>query len=182
MQDNSSSDKPPPDPLTEIGLREHAALKGLLAERNELITHGNLYIGLDGSPPVVGHALDIDSGVMLIAITRRLGGDEVEAERALKDAIWSHMKSHGIDLENKTLDDIDLAIPKIMLGKWKENPDDWFAQSVWAACGHLQGPIEKYDRKGSSEIVGIIGGDVWRLYAGTLSVLGESTDRRWFGD
>lgn len=168
--------------LREIGLREHAALVGVLAERNELISRAAIYKNLDGSAPDAGQCLAVDTGIMLIAMNERLGGNSAEAESALRYAIFCHAKNHGTDMTGRSEDDIDFTLANVMLSKWRENPTDWLTSIMWASCTYFYKEVEHYDRKQSSDIIGSIGGDVWRLYAGTLSVLGKPTNRRWFGD
>ena len=169
-------------PLRTITARQHAALVGLLAERNQLIKHGELYTVCGIAPLEVKNALNIDSGIMLIALTQRLGGDSVAAENALRNAIWSHMQACKVDITGKDLADINLEIPKIMLEKWRENPNDWLLETISAASIYLHSQMDDANHDVKVTVYGTIGGDVWRLYAGTLSVLGEPTSRHWLGD
>jgi hypothetical protein len=97
----ADDDEPPP--LRAIGVREHAALIGLLAERNELFSRGLLYVAHGVPPDDIARIVHVDSGIMWIAAAQRLGGDVAAAEGALRAAIWSHMKDHGVDSEGRGL-------------------------------------------------------------------------------
>lgn len=177
MEDNEES----PASLEAIGVREHAALVGLLAERTELIVRGALYV-VHGVPPEnVARILDIDSGIIWIAAAERLAGDIAAAEDALRAAIWAHMRAHRIDPAGRGLADIDLEVARMLVDIWRRNPSNWMTQAISAACAYLHHPVKAGDA-GDIQMVGDIGGDIWRLCAGTRSVLGKPTSRSWFGD
>lgn len=178
-------------PLTEIGIREHASLVGLLSERNELQNCNALYVVSQKAPKDAWAMTQIDSGVMLIALTERLGGNAELARVALQNATWSHMRNYGVDLTNKNISDISMAIPNSLLKRWQDQKaggPDWLPLCVTAAYNFLhqtkdnEFPFNSLTREEGAYVFGKIGGDIWRLYAGTLSVLGDSCSRHFFGD
>lgn len=172
----------PPESLRAIGAREHAGLVGLLAERQQLIDSGHLYVVFGVSPQQIWSMLQIDCGIMLIALTKRLAGDAVAAEDALRDAVWGHMRAHSVALAGKEPADVDLSVAREMLKKWQKNPNDWFVDAVWSAYRVLHGSPDDLTREEGAEMFGKMGGDIWRLYAATLSVLGDPCSRHWPGD
>lgn len=126
--------------------------------------------------------LQIDCGIVLIALTKRLAGDAVAAGSALRDAIWIHMLNHRVDLTGKQAGDVDLSVASALLGKWQKNPNDWFVGVVWSAYHVLHGSPDDLTREEGAEMFGRMGGDIWRLYASTLTALGEQCTWSWPGD
>lgn len=175
-------------PLTEISIHEHAGLVGLLAERNELQNCEALYVVFQEAPKDSWAMQQIDNGVMLIALTIRLGGNAVLGRAALQNASWSHMRNHGVDLTNKEISDINMAIPNLLLKRWEEKSGEWLPSVITGAYNFLyqtkanEFPFDSLTREQGAYVVGKIGGDIWRLYAGTMSVLGDSCSRHWMGD
>ena len=126
--------------------------------------------------------MDVDAGILLIGLSQRLGGDMTTAENALRNAIWSYTCAHKTDVDGNSLEGIDLSVAKAILDGWHKKPDNWMADTIHAASEWLHGPTKDFPHHVRVAIAGTIGGDIWRLYAGTLSVLGEPTSRAWFGD
>ena len=162
--------------LASVGPNEHAALVRLLAERNQLIERGKLYAP-EGTPPAdVGWCLSIDSAVLWIALAERLG-DVAKAEDALRLAIWDHVKVHGANIgEGKGLADIELEVAGAAVDLWRQKPGD-MTDFIARAAGFLHPNAVM-----TPNLVGGIGRDIWHLFADTLTVLGQPTSRRWFGD
>jgi hypothetical protein len=170
-----------PPPLTTITTRHRAGLVGLLVERQELLLAGELYAIEGIVPENTGQVFNIDTGVMLVAIARRLGGDTVAAENALRDVIWRYVSRGVTDVSEKTPGDINLEIPKIMLDEWRSDPKNWFINTVSAACTWLHAPLMGKEHDLDVFITGKVFNEIWQLYSAVLTVLGWSTSRQCFG-
>lgn len=158
--------------LKGIGLRQHAALVGLLVERDVMISERALYV-IGNEAPKPKRCLDVDAGILCVAVATRLGGDIAAAEMAVRSAIWRYMQLLGAQLEGRTPADIDLAVAMVIVRHWQANQNDWLVGALSGALRHLH-PGQDL----TPDAMGAIWVDAWQLYAGALSALGEATSRR----
>lgn len=113
---------------------------------------------------------------MLIALARRLGGNTVAAENALRDAVSRHTRCGSTDKQRALPGDINLEIPKLMLDKWREDPSHWLTDACAAATEWL------HDRKIHASMIGPLAATYGTCTPGLLACLALRRARHGFDD
>ena len=102
-----------------------------MIERYERIRNGELYNIEDYSPVNAYGALEVDSGIMLIALSECVADIET-AKDGLRKVMWDFVKTIGDekDLGDKSLDDVNIDVAKEIFNIKQENEDDGWMSDV----------------------------------------------------
>lgn len=153
-------------------------LTEFIIERYERIRNGELYKIEDYSPVNAYGALEVDSGIMLIALSECVADFET-AKDGLRKVMWNFVKIIGNenDLDGKTLDDINIEVAVEIFNIKQENEEGgWLSDVVLIAIQYLYDIVlSDFTSEEQKEIgkysVNMID-DTWSVFANTKNVFG----------
>jgi hypothetical protein len=151
-------------------------LTELMIERYERIRNGELYKVKDYSPVNACGALEVDSGIMLIALSECVA-DYDTAKQGLRKVMWNLVKSIGNEqsLAEKSLVDVNINVAEEIYKIKKENEDTgWMPDIALIAIQHLY-EIKLSDLTNEEQRVVIkdavnFTDDIWTVFENTKNV------------
>ncbi|WP_280554742.1 hypothetical protein [Halomonas sp. 25-S5] len=146
--------------------------------RYERIRNGELYKIEDYSPVNAYGALEVDSGIMLIALSECVADYET-AKEGLRKVMWNFVKSIGNDqsLLGKSLGDVNIEVAEEIYNIKQENEESgWMSDVVLIAIQYLYDIIlsdftVEEQREIGKYSVNMID-DTWSVFANTKNVFG----------
>lgn len=153
-------------------------LTEFMIERYERIKNGELYNIEDYSPVNAYGALEVDSGIMLIALSECVADIET-AKSGLRKIMWNFVKSidNESDLDGKTLEDINIEVAQEIFNIKQENEEGgWLSDVVLIAVQYLYDIVlsdftDAEQREIGKYSVNMID-DTWSVFANTKNVFG----------
>lgn len=153
-------------------------LTEFMIERYERIRNGELYNIEDYSPVNAYGALEVDSGIMLIALSECVADIET-AKDGLRKVMWNFVKSIGNegDLDGKTLDDINIEVAQEIFNIKQQNEDGgWLSDVVLIAVQYLYDIVlsdfTDEEQKEIGRYAASMIDDTWNVFANTKNVFG----------